>query len=133
VKDHGLIHPELATHVTRAGHGDLIGFGDAGLPLPTKVPRVDLAFAPGRPGLLEVLDAVLTEFRVEAYVVAEESFEQATWLLEALTTRLAHAERIVVSHEELKHRTHDARAMVRTGEVRPYANVLLRSGVDFSS
>lgn len=133
MKDHGLIHPDLATHVTRAGHGDLIGFGDAGLPMPTTVPRVDLAFTPGRPGLLEVLDAVLTEFRVEAYLVAEESFDGATWLIEALATRLAHAERIVVSHDALKHHTHDARAMVRTGEVRPYANVLLRSGVDFDA
>lgn len=133
MKDRGLIHPELMGHVTRAGHGDLLGFGDAGLPMPVTVPRVDLAFAPGRPGLLEVVDAVLGEFRVEAYLVAEESFTDAAWLIDALAERLPDAERLVVSHEQLKQLSTGARAMVRTGEVRPYANVLLRSGVDFSA
>jgi D-ribose pyranase len=36
-----------------------------------------------------------------------------------------------VSHAELKTRTASARAVVRTGEFAPYANVILVSGVVF--
>lgn len=132
MKDRGVLHPTLSRTLAETGHGDRIALGDAGLPVPPATPRIDLAFAPGRPPLLEVLDAVLTELRVEAYVVAQESEHQAPWLLEALADRLPDAEMIVISHEQLKTAIHHARAVVRTGEFRPYANVLLQSGVDFS-
>jgi D-ribose pyranase len=37
----------------------------------------------------------------------------------------------VVSHEEFKRLCGHARAMVRTGECTPYANIILRAGVTF--
>ncbi|MFL5992777.1 MAG: RbsD/FucU domain-containing protein, partial [Streptomyces sp.] len=37
----------------------------------------------------------------------------------------------LVSHEKLKELSAGARLVVRTGEARPYANVLLRCGVVF--
>lgn len=126
-----MLHPTLAQTLAAAGHGDLIGLGDAGLPIPPATLRIDLGFAPGKPALLDVLDAVLGELRVEGYVIADESAVQAPWLLGGLAQRLPDAEVVRVSHEELKAATHGARAVVRTGEFRPYANVLLRSGVDF--
>jgi len=132
VKERGVLHPALSRTLAETGHGDRIALADAGLPVPLATPRIDLGFAPGRPPLLEVLDAVLTELRVEAYLVAQESEHQAPWLLEALASRLPDAEVIVISHDQLKAATHRVRAVVRTGEFRPYANVLLQSGVDFS-
>ncbi len=131
MKDQRLLHPELAWTVAAAGHGDLIGLADAGLPIPLHTSRIDLAFAPGKPALLDVLDAVLSELVIEAYVVAEESVAAAPWLLEALAARLPQAQVVQVTHEDLKAATEGARAVVRTGEFRPYANVLLRSGVRF--
>lgn len=131
MKDVGVLHPELARVLASAGHGDRVGLADAGLPIPPATPRIDLGFRPGQPALLDVLDAVLSELRVEAYVLAEESADAAGWLVEALGSRLPAARVIWVTHEDLKVATREARAMVRTGECRPYANVLLQSGVDF--
>jgi len=131
VKDQRLLHPELARTVAAAGHGDLIGLADAGLPIPLLTARIDLAFSPGKPALLDVLDAVLSELVVEAYVLAEESAAAAPWLVEALAARLPDAQVEWRTHEALKAATHEARAVVRTGEFRPFANVLLRSGVRF--
>ena len=37
----------------------------------------------------------------------------------------------IVPHEELKRLSRTARLVVRTGEARPYANVILRCGVAF--
>lgn len=132
MKSRGVLHPALSRALSETGHGDRIALADAGLPIPVATPRIDLAFAPGQPELLSVLDAVLSELRVEAYIVAEESGREAPWLLEALERRLPDAEVIRVTHEALKAATRDVRAVVRTGEFRPYANVLLQSGVDFS-
>jgi D-ribose pyranase len=37
----------------------------------------------------------------------------------------------MISHEELKSMTRNAKAVVRTGEYKPYANVVIQSGVEF--
>lgn len=133
MKDQGVLHPELARTLASAGHGDRIGLVDAGLPIAARTPRIDLGFSPGKPALLDVLDAVLGELRVEAYVIARESAHDAPWLVEALEQRLPEADVLWVTHEELKAEIREARSVIRTGECRPYANVLLQSGVDFSS
>ena len=99
---------------------------DAGLPVPPNVERIDLAFAPGRPGFLDVVAAVLSELRVEAYVVADESRSACPEIIARLDEALRGIECLWVSHDELKHRCEAARAVVRTGEFTPYANVILR-------
>lgn len=115
------------------GHGDLLCVADAGLPIPPQVERIDLAFAPGRPEFIEVVAAVLSELRVEAYEVADESLSACPEIVARLDEALRGIECLWMSHEELKHRSEAVRAVVRTGEFTPYANVILRSGVDFSA
>jgi D-ribose pyranase len=132
VKARGIIHPRLAAVVAAMGHGDLLGIADAGLPIPLQVERVDLGFAPGKPAFLDVVRAILEELQVEAYVLAEESREACPQYVRTLQESLPEAEAMWVDHEELKRLTAGARAVVRTGEFTPYANVLLRSGVDFT-
>jgi len=48
-----------------------------------------------------------------------------------LNARLGHAQLESMSHEALKLSTGTARAIVRTGECTPYANVVLYAGVVF--
>ena len=36
-----------------------------------------------------------------------------------------------VTHEEFKKLTADAKVIIRTGEVTPYANVIIQAGVNF--
>jgi D-ribose pyranase len=129
MKDRGILHPRLARVVASMGHGDALCIGDAGLPIPNGVPRIDLAFAPGSPPFLDVLDAVLSELRVERYTMAQEASPE---IVDALRTRLRRANESSVTHEELKQLSAGAKAVVRTGEFRPYANVILYSGVDFT-
>lgn len=133
MKDAGILHPQLARVVAAMGHGDLLAIGDAGLPVPLHVERVDLAVAPRVPAFLDVLDAVLGELRVEAYLLAPETRGQPE-LADAIVDRLSRvAPTWLDSHEELKDHLGGCRAVVRTGEFTPYANVLLRSGVDFGA
>lgn len=127
MRRHGILHPELAAHLARLGHTDTFVIGDAGLPVPPGVPRVDLAVVLGVPRFAEVLDAVLAEIEVEEAIIAEEAAggPAETLLVERLPAASA------VSHEELKQLSAKARFVVRTGETTPYANVILRSGVPF--
>ena len=125
MKKSGVLNAELSAVIAALGHGDSVVIGDAGLPVPPGVPCIDLAVTLGVPDLWAVLDAVLDEMVVERSVIASEA---TGGVLEAFTARLTPE---VVSHEELKALSAGARAVVRTGEATPYANVVLIAGVAF--
>ncbi len=138
MKRGALLHPGLARVVASLGHGDALVIADAGLPIPPGPERIDLAFAPGQPPFLAVLDAILAEVEVERATLAAEARQRMPGaLLAAVEARLAALPKVgpggvaFVSHEELKALTRGARAVVRTGEFTPYANVILSSGVVF--
>ncbi len=119
--------------VSETGHTDLLVVADAGLPVPLGVERVDLAVRPGLPGFLEVLDVLLAELSVEGATVAREMTERNPEVLAALQERLTALGVTVehVAHTELKALSTSARAVVRTGECTPFANVVLHAGVAF--
>lgn len=124
MKKTGVLHGELSRLIATLGHGDLLIIGDAGLPVPPGVPCIDLAVTLGTPSFLSVLDAVLTEMQVEGAFRASEARS-----IGAEIDRRIDAEH--VAHETFKTRCATARAVVRTGEATPYANVGLISGVVF--
>jgi D-ribose pyranase len=133
-----ILNPALSRLVASVGHGDLVVVADAGLPIPPGVERIDLAYAPGRPPFLDVLDALLQELEVErATVAAELAGSAPEAFAQALQSRLLACPKVarhgvdVVPHEALKRLTAGARAVVRTGEFTPYANVVLACGVVF--
>ena len=76
---------------------------------------------------------------VERVVIAEEIKEKNPEILTALLTQLQQLESHqgnqiqveFVSHETFKKFTLESKAIVRTGECSPYANVILYSGVPF--
>jgi D-ribose pyranase len=127
-----LLHADLSHVIATMGHGDMLVLGDAGLPIrtgPGAPERIDLAVCPGTPRLADVLKAVLSELQVQGTVIATEALDAGrppAWY----TDQLGLVPR-TVSHEEFKKICGAARAMVRTGECTPYANVILVSGVSF--
>ncbi len=125
-----LLHAELSQVIAAMGHGDMLVIGDAGLPIPDGPRRIDLALMRGVPLVTDVLKAVLSEMQVEGIVVANEALGDAKKLPDWYPQSLGIAPQ-TVSHEEFKRRTAKARAMVRTGECTPYANIILVAGVSF--
>ena len=55
----GIFHPQLARVLAELRHKDTIIIGDAGLPIPKGVERVDLGWRPGDPAYLDVLEEIL--------------------------------------------------------------------------
>ncbi len=114
------------------GHGDMLVIGDAGLPIPDGPRRIDLALTPGVPRVAEVLKAVLSELQVEARRSrARRSRAGPTGELPEWCAGQLAVVPETVSHEELKRLSARARAVVRTGECTPYANIILCAGVTF--
>lgn len=141
MKKAGILNRHLSGALAELGHGHGVLICDAGMPIPSPIPSpvpspipsgprvVDLAFRAGVPSFAEVLDGLLDELVVEGATAAHEvrtANPEASALLQARFPELE-----LVSHEQLKVLSADARLIVRTGEARPYANVLLRCGVFF--
>jgi D-ribose pyranase len=131
VKKTGLLNRDLSEVVASLGHRDMLVIADAGLPIPAGVRRIDLAVSPGLPPFLAVLQAVLSELKVEEAIVAQEMGERSPQVLKALRDALGDVPIRTMPHSEFKAQTAQARAVVRTGEFTPYANVILIAGVAF--
>jgi len=131
MKKSGILHPDLARVIASMGHGDGLCVADAGLPVPEGVARIDLALGPGLPAFLSVLEAILGELAVESAVIAEELPARSPDMHQEITRRLGGATIQAVPHEQFKKLVGGCRAVVRTGEFTPYANVILKSGVVF--
>jgi D-ribose pyranase len=134
MKRSGHLNRELSRVLARMGHTDSLVIADCGLPVPEGIECIDLSIALGEPSFVRVLDSVLTDFKAERAVFATETKElNAT--VAARASSLAQEEVRVdfVTHETLKNLTRQARAVIRTGEATPFANVLLYSGVLFGA
>ena len=127
-----LLNAPLSAVVARLGHGDRLVICDAGLPIPAGVERIDLAVSQGVPGLTQVLAALAAEMEVESLLLAQESLSVTNGMLPSwLPEELNQKPFTTVSHEEFKRQCACVRAVVRTGECTPYANVMLIAGVTF--
>jgi D-ribose pyranase len=132
VKKLGHLNREIARVLACMGHTDSLVIADCGLPIPAGVECIDVSLKLGVPGFFDVLDSVLDDFKAEHAVFATEALTHNASVA-ARMTRLAEAgvEISQVPHELFKQRCRDARAVIRTGECSPYANVILHAGVIF--
>ncbi len=134
-----LLNASLSHSIATLGHTDSLTICDAGLPIPKTVERIDLALTASVPSFLQTVDAVIAEMFVERVVLAEEIKYKNPDIYTALLSRLQQLEQQqgnqiqinYVAHEVFKELTHSNKAIVRTGECSPYANVILYSGVPF--
>ncbi len=134
-----LLNSEISGTIARMGHTDSLTIADAGLPIPDEVKRIDLAVHAGLPRFGQVLEVVLQELCVEKILLAEEIREANPEGLEEILEILTEYEKesgykpamTFIAHKEFKEATGKTKAVIRTGEVLPYANIILFSGVTF--
>jgi D-ribose pyranase len=134
-----LLNSEVSAVISRLGHTDQITICDAGLPIPAVTQRIDLALTQGVPTFLQVVGVVTQEMQVESAILAEEIVKQNPPLHEALLAQLTQLGQLqgntisirYISHSAFKAQTEHSRAVIRSGECSPYANVILCAGVTF--
>lgn len=133
MKRKGILNSEISRVLSYMGHTDQITVGDCGLPIPDETERIDLALCFGVPTFMQTLTEVVQDMKVEKIILAEEIKDQNPTVLDQIKELFAGQEIEVeyVSHAELKERTKVSKAVIRTGETTPYANIILQSGCIF--
>lgn len=129
MKKYGILNSSISKVLADLGHTDQIIIADCGLPIPDHVKKIDLALKLGSPSFSEVFEVVLENMYVEHAVIANEITEHNEQLENIINNSINNIN--YVSHEELKKQSNVAKAIIRTGEATPYANVILQAGVNF--
>lgn len=131
MKKQGILNADIAAVTAQLGHFDTICIADAGLPIPDHVQRIDLVVKPNLPTFLDVVAVLLDELVVQEVVLAGEMADANPQVHAGLGRLLGDIPRRVVTHDEFKVQTGACKAVIRTGEFSPYANVILVAGVAF--
>lgn len=134
-----LFNSEIIQILSKMGHTDQIAIGDAGLPIPENVKRIDLALTFGLPSFLQVFESVSESMQIEKVILAKEIFEHNPEIHKKILEQIQQVEKFqknkiditYITHEMLKIQTNKCKAVIRTGECSPYANIVLQSGVIF--
>lgn len=134
MKKNGILNSEISRILSYMGHTDCIAVGDCGLPVPDETERIDLALAFGIPTFMQTLKVVADDMKIEKIVLAEEIKENNPKILHEIEELFkdSNVETQFVSHSQLKELTKNCKAVIRTGETTPYANIILQSGCIFS-
>lgn len=127
-----MLNSDINRVLGELGHTDQLCIGDCGLPVLAGVEKIDLALKKGIPGFWDVLEAVAENMLVEQVTVAEEMKLHCPELLEKIRRYFGTAVELrFVSHAQLKKETQCCKAIVRTGEMTPYANIILTAACLF--
>lgn len=130
----GILNSSIAKVLADLGHTDKICVGDCGLPVPDGVPKIDLALRLGQPQFIDVVSEIAKYMQIEKVYVAPETKTKNPKQWEALRKVFPEdkVEWVILdSHEDLKAREKDCKCVVRTGEITPFSNIILQSGVIF--
>lgn len=124
-----ILNPQLLSLLARVRHTNALVIADRGFPFWPEIETVDISLVDDVPTVLQVLNAVRTQFHAVAAFMAKEFLEQNT---EAVRLSFAQAlTGISTQHEphvEFKKRVPSAIGLIRTGDTIQYANMILVSG-----
>lgn len=126
-----VINSDISRVIAQMGHFDKLSIGDAGMPVPKGTEKIDLAVDKGIPSFMDVLNNVLEELEVQKVYLAEEIKENNPQILAQITDRLPDTPVEFIPHSDMKAELNNCHAFIRTGEMTPYANILLESNIVF--
>jgi D-ribose pyranase len=127
MKKTGIINGPISAVIAHLEHSDMLTIADAGLPVPDTTQRIDLALKPGVPGFLETLEVVLTEMFVEKAYVSEDILTVSPHIHTGIRELLGVPVE-TLPHADFKKLTGSSKAVIRTAEFTPFANVILVAG-----
>ncbi|BFH63289.1 D-ribose pyranase [Paenibacillus azoreducens] len=131
MKKQGILNSHISKVLADLGHTDMIVVADVGLPIPEGVKKIDLALTLGSPSFEETVNAIAADMEIEKVVIAEEMKTQNEEALHFIEDKFTGCAIENCPHEELKQLTRKAKAVIRTGEAKPFANIILQAGVYF--
>jgi D-ribose pyranase len=128
MKRNGIINGELAKQIAQIGHQDLFLVCNAGMAIPSTIPLIDLAITGGTPDVETVMKAILEEMEIEYYFIPEELRDKYKDKYNAVKALMPEAKEEVNPFIGFKSFTRNVKFAVRTGDITPYANYIVRAG-----
>lgn len=130
MKKNGIINSEISKVLSNMRHTDLICISDLGLPYPNNVKTIDLSLRFGLPSFIDVLTEITKDMKIERIILAEE-IKNNKEVYDEILNMFENISIEYVSHNNFKQITSDCKAIIRTGEATPYANIILQSACIF--
>ncbi|AKA71320.1 D-ribose pyranase [Clostridium scatologenes] len=131
MKKIGMLNSNISSAISQMGHTETLAIGDCGLPIPKETERIDIALIKDVPTFIQTLKVVLQELQIEEVEIAKETVDVSPKLYEEIKNEIGDVKITFITHEELKVKLKECKAVIRTGEQTPYANIILKSGVIF--
>jgi len=131
MKKSGVLNSDISRVLSYMRHTDTICISDCGLPCPDETELIDISLEKGVPDFVRVLKAVVNDMSVEKIFLAEEIRVKNPAVLKEIQTLLPGVRTDFMPHEEFKKKLLSCKAVVRSGEASPYANIILQSACIF--
>ncbi len=131
MKKSGILNSDISRVLSYLRHTDLICISDCGLPVADDVEVIDLALKKDLPSFIDVLDVILEDVKCEKYFIASEIKNENKFVFSQISKRLTQIPVDFLSHQEFKKKVSNCKVVIRTGEMSPYANIILQSGCIF--
>lgn len=131
MKRNGIINSEISKVLSYMRHTDLICISDLGLPCPDNIKSIDLSLKLGSPSFIDVLSEIIKDIKIERIILAEEIKNNNEEVYNKILSMFENISIEYVSHNNFKQKTSDCKAIIRTGEATPYANIILQSACIF--
>jgi len=129
MKKIGMVNHNISEIIAGMGHTDRLVVTDMGFPIPEEVKKVDLTVKRNLPRFFDVLEAILEELQVEKVILAKEMPDVSPEAHERIKKLLPDVEYEYVPHWDLVDISKESKGVIRTGELTPYSNIILVSGV----
>lgn len=146
MKRNGILNSDISRVLSYMGHTDTICVADCGLPVPDETERIDLALRKGLPSFMDIVEELTKDMKIQKITLAEEMKTQNPGQLEAVLDLFKSLDEkyaagdpagnlmpevVYVPHDELKKQTKNCKAVIRSGEMTPYSNIILESACIF--
>lgn len=127
--ENGILNPQILSLLARVRYTNSLVIADSVFPFTPGIEIVDISLVKDIPGVLQVLEAVRSSFRIGRIFMAQEFLEdnppevRATFAVVTNGINLGHE-----PHVQFKQRVRHAVGVIRTGDTIPYSSMLLISG-----
>ena len=124
----GIINPQVQSLLCRVRHTNMLVISDAAFPYWPGIETVDLSLVRGIPTIIQVLDAVLPNFKTGEIHMAEEFILSNTAAVKESFSKACRGVPLIFEpHLEFKKHVPNAIGLIRTGDTTAYGNMILVS------
>lgn len=125
----GILNPQINSLLARVRHTNRLVIADRGFPYWPMIETVDISLIDNIPTVLQVLQAIRSNFDIGEILMAQEFIEaNPDDVCKAFAAATAPIPVRFQGHEEFKGLVPGAIGLIRTGDTTQYANMILVSG-----